>query len=600
MSLFGSLYLGDSGLRTSQNALNTVAHNLSNLNTPGYVRQQVANSDTIYTYGGSSVRGDRFQLGTGAKYSECRHVRDLFLDQAYRLENGRMSYYEVSYSGILEVEDILGELDGAAFKNSVSGLWTSMQELAKDPSDTVNMSMFVSKAASFMENAAAVYKSFQEYQNNLNRQVKDAVEDINSIGNRIYELNKAIMKIESGGLENANDLRDERDQLLDMLSGYGNIDYTEEKNHAVTIRFNGADFVTEGHVYEMQLHTDKDTGFVTPYWNQLLRFKTDANGNRVPDYENAAVFNLKDDISTAANTDVGSLRALLLARGDHVANYTDLDVKLGTDIKLDKLGIKAGDYDEKAGLKYYEDNISKSIIMNVQAEFDNIVHAIVTKVNEVLAENCDPKTKYLCNEDGSPLQMFQKTNSSSYEKVVLSSDEVTKLKAQGVKLYEIYNDDEERIPNVYWRYIEEDANAPYSLYNAENAKINQKLVQTPAMLGFTKEESSVDFNIGEKLVKAFQEEGIYLNPKATDISSFENCYIDLIRQASTSGYVFQGLYEFEQLAIEQADNERQTVIGVSSDEELEHMIMYQNAYNAASRYINVISSMLDTLLGMGA
>ena len=600
MSLFGSLYLGDSGIRTSQNALHTVAHNLSNLNTPGYVRQQVANSDTIYTYGGSSVRGDRFQLGTGAKYSECRHVRDLFLDQAYRLENGRMSYYEVSYSGILEVEDILGELDGAAFKNSVSGLWTSMQELAKDPSDTVNMSMFVSKAASFMENAAAVYKSFQEYQNNLNRQVKDAVEDINSIGNRIYELNKAIMKIESGGLENANDLRDERDQLLDMLSGYGNIDYTEEKNHAVTIRFNGADFVTEGHVYEMQLHTDKDTGFVTPYWNQLLRFKTDANGNRVPDYENAAVFNLKDDISTAANTDVGSLRALLLARGDHVANYTDLDVKLGTDIKLDKLGIKAGDYDEKAGLKYYEDNISKSIIMNVQAEFDNIVHAIVTKVNEVLAENCDPRTKYLCNEDGSPLQMFQKTNSSSYEKVVLSSDEVTKLKAQGVKLYEIYNDDEERIPNVYWRYIEEDANAPYSLYNAENAKINQKLVQTPAMLGFTKEESSVDFNIGEKLVKAFQEEGIYLNPKATDISSFENCYIDLIRQASTSGYVFQGLYEFEQLAIEQVDNERQTVIGVSSDEELEHMIMYQNAYNAASRYINVISSMLDTLLGMGA
>ena len=595
MSLFGALYLGDSGIRTSQNALHTVAHNLSNLNTPGYVRQQVANSDTIYTYGGSSVRGDRFQLGTGAKYSECRHVRDLFLDQAYRLENGRMSYYEVSYSGILEVEDILGELDGAAFKNSVSGLWTSMQELAKDPSDTVNMSMFVSKAASFMENAAAVYKSFQEYQNNLNRQVKDAVEDINSIGNRIYELNKAIMKIESGGLENANDLRDERDQLLDMLSGYGNIDYTEEKNHAVTIRFNGADFVTEGHVYEMQLHTDKDTGFVTPYWNQLLR-----NGNRVPDYENAAVFNLKDDISTAANTDVGSLRALLLARGDHVANYTDLDVKLGTDIKLDKLGIKAGDYDEKAGLKYYEDNISKSIIMNVQAEFDNIVHAIVTKVNEVLAENCDPRTKYLCNEDGSPLQMFQKTNSSSYEKVVLSSDEVTKLKAQGVKLYEIYNDDEERIPNVYWRYIEEDANAPYSLYNAENAKINQKLVQTPAMLGFTKEESSVDFNIGEKLVKAFQEEGIYLNPKATDISSFENCYIDLIRQASTSGYVFQGLYEFEQLAIEQADNERQTVIGVSSDEELEHMIMYQNAYNAASRYINVISSMLDTLLGMGA
>ncbi len=64
--------------------------------------------------------------------------------------------------------------------------------------------------------------------------------------------------------------------------------------------------------------------------------------------------------------------------------------------------------------------------------------------------------------------------------------------------------------------------------------------------------------------------------------------------------MFGQLYDLEQLALEQADNERQTVIGVSSDEELEHMIMYQNAYNAASRYINVINSMLDTLLNMGA
>ena len=47
MSLFGALYIGDSGLRASQNALNTVAHNLSNINTPGYVRQQVSQSTQI-------------------------------------------------------------------------------------------------------------------------------------------------------------------------------------------------------------------------------------------------------------------------------------------------------------------------------------------------------------------------------------------------------------------------------------------------------------------------------------------------------------------------------------------------------------------------
>lgn len=599
MSLFGALYLGDSGLRTSQNALHTVAHNLSNLNTPGYVRQQVANSDTTYTYGGRSVAGNKFQVGTGAKYSECRHVRDSYLDAAYRLENGRMSYYETSYSAILEIQDILGELDGAAFKNSMSDLWTAMQEVAKYPNDTVNMSMLVSRAASFVENAKSVYTSFQEYQGNLNRQVKDAVSEINSIGQRIHELNKEIMKIEAGGVEHANDLRDERDSLLDTLSGYGNISYYEDEHSRVIVDFNGTDFVTEATAYQMDMLTDEDTGFVTPYWKHNIFYKEDAKGNKTADYSSAYVFNLKEDITTAGETDVGTLRALLLARGDHVADYTDLTVGMCNDYKLDKLGIKADDYDDKAGLKYYNDNIAKSVVMNAQAEFDNLVHAVMTKVNEVLAQNCDPKSGYLCNEDGSPMQMFEKVGTPAYEKVVLGNAEAETLMAQGTKLYQIYENGE-KVEGLYWKYIEEDANSKFSLYNCENIKINQTLRQMPSLLGFTKEENSADFNIGKKFVEAFQDAGIYLNPNATDISSFENCYIDLINQVATSGYVFQGLYEYEQLAIEQADNERQTVIGVSSDEELEHMIMYQNAYNAASRYINVVNSMLETLLSMGA
>lgn len=600
MSLFGALYIGDSGLRTSQNALNTVAHNLSNLNTTGYVRQQVANTDTTYTNTDRTVSGYNVQIGDGVKYSECRHIRDAFLDATYREESGRLSYYETSYSAILELEDIMGEFDGAAFSDSVSGLWTAMQELAKSPNDTTNISMLVSKAASFIENATSVYASFQEYQNNLNKQVKDAVKDINSIGQRINELNKEISKIEVGGVEHANDLRDERDLLLDTLAGYGNVNYQEDIYGVVVVQFNGTDFVTQGKAYEMQMLTDEDTGFVTPYWQHNVLYTTDENGSRVPDYTSAYVFDLTQEISTAKDTDIGSLRALLLARGDHVANYTDLTVGMCNDTKLDKLRITEDEYTDAAGLKYYNKYIANSVVMNAEAEFDNLVHAIATKVNEVLAQNCDPKSGYLCNEDGTPMQMFLKVSSSPYEKVFLSDAEAQIQTAQGAKLYQIYDENGEVIPNSYWKYVEEDANVAFSLYNCENMKINQQLVQVPALLGFTKEDSSADYNLGKKFVEAFQEEGIYLNPNATEPSSFENCYIDLTSQVANSGYVFKGMYEFEQLALEQAENERQTVIGVSSDEELEHMIMYQNAYNAASRYINVINSMLDTLLNMGA
>ena len=115
MSLFGGLYVGKSGLQTSQNALNTVAHNLSNLNTTGYVRQQVAQADTNYNTISTSKAVARSQTGDGVKYSECRHIRDTFLDEIYREESGRYSFYESSYSSIIRLNSLTGNLPFSLF-----------------------------------------------------------------------------------------------------------------------------------------------------------------------------------------------------------------------------------------------------------------------------------------------------------------------------------------------------------------------------------------------------------------------------------------------------------------------------------------------------
>ncbi len=603
MSLFGGLYVGKSGLQTSQNALNTVAHNLSNQNTTGYVRQQVAMTDTYYNTISTTKAISNSQTGDGVRYSEVRHIRDYFFDMKYREESGRYSFYETSYSTTLEIEDILGELDGAAFKDSLDGLWTAMEELSKTPSDSTYMSMLVSKAASFVQNATSVYQSFIEYQDNLNLQIKDAVDEINAIGTRIDELNKKISMIETGGIEKANDLRDERDLLIDTLAGYGNITYSEDANSRVTVRFNGTDFVTDAGAYKMGLQQDDETGFYTPYWEQNAIKTTDGNGREVLDISVAHVFKLSETISTDAGTDVGGLRALLLARGDHVANFLDLSNN-ATQKKLDALKLNSIDEYNKDPegyeQKYYNDNIANSLMMNIEAEFDNLVHAVVTKVNEVLADNCDPKSGYLCNDDGTPMQLFLKGSYTPYEKIT-DKNEIQAAKDSGAKLYEIY-DENGNGTRTYWKYVEEyDASDPDSrknLYNCANLKINQELVQTPSKLGFVKEDVSTDYSLGKQLLKAFEDAEIYINPNATKASSFENCYTEIVNQMSTMGNVFKDVYEYQQLAVEQAESNRQSVIGVSSDEELEHMIMYQNAYNAASRYINVINTLLDSVISM--
>ena len=103
---FGSLYVGASAIQSQQNALNVVANNLSNVNTNGYVRQQVIFADRNYTsFASASVGAQR--LGLGVDIGDVVHARDVFLDKAFRSESGRQAFYAASYDAVTEVETFL-------------------------------------------------------------------------------------------------------------------------------------------------------------------------------------------------------------------------------------------------------------------------------------------------------------------------------------------------------------------------------------------------------------------------------------------------------------------------------------------------------------
>ena len=186
MPLMGSLWIGASGLQTSQHALNTTAHNLSNVDTEGFVRQQVQQATKTYNtiqIAPNSVANQ--QYGLGVTYSCVKHIRDYFLDKTYRQEAGRGDFYRVSSETLEEVESLLGELNGEAFQTTMTDLWSAVQELAKDPTSSVNQSAFVRRAAQFIERSNAVYAALSDYQDDMNLTVKNQVDKINEYGRKI-------------------------------------------------------------------------------------------------------------------------------------------------------------------------------------------------------------------------------------------------------------------------------------------------------------------------------------------------------------------------------------------------------------------------------
>lgn len=554
MSLMGSLYLGVSGLQTSNNALNTTAHNMSNLDTLGYTRQQVAQATRSYNTIDKTHGVNWKQLGLGVTYSQTRQVRDYFLDKNYRRESGRSAFYEVSYSAMEEVEDIIGEsYDGHAFSIAVTDLWTAVEELSKDPTAAVNQNLFVTRSHEFVTKAKAVYDSLCEYQDNMNKTVVDDVATINQYAQDIEWLNKQIARVE-GGVEHANDLRDQRNYLLDQLAQIASISYNEDINGYVSVKLEGVDLVKGGLVNEMMLYTDPITGFHTPYWKMLANFSYDEYGRQYLPKENlqsAQVFDLTRTISSDLNTDIGSLKSTLLARGDHRATAQELK-----DINPDN------EYEEG----WYDKNISQSIIMNIQAEFDQLISAVVTKINGILKEAAEtetalyPDSTYLRGSDGEPLQLF--------EKIV----------------------DENK------SYTLPDGTVIETGWSVGNVTINMELRQNPSLLTFRRTDSSEDNATTEKLKNAFEEAVYTLNPNVQTPVNFVNYYKNLVSQVANSGSVFGDVVETQTLTTDSLCNAREQVVGVSSDEELTNMIMFQNAYNASSRYINVISEMLEHII----
>lgn len=561
MPLMGSLYIGQSGLQTSQNLLNTTAHNMSNLDTTGYTRQQSLLGDKEYTtikFNGAGVSNQ--QIGLGVTYSKVRQVRDIFLDQTYRKESGRSMFYSTSYEVMTEVENILGELYGITFSKSLGedgGLQEAIDELAKTPSDSVVQGLVVQRATAFLENAQAVYNGISDYQDNLNLKVKSQVDKINEYGKKIHDLNIQILKVESGGIESANDLRDTRNLLLDELSEMAKISYKEDVYGNVLVQLEGHDFVSRDLVYEIGLDQDNTTGFYTPFWTVDASYTINSEGKKEYDIEGAEVFNLTQTVSSDLNTDIGELKAILLARGDHRADYTDLQDK-----------------------NQYNKDISQSILMNVQAEFDQLIHQVTTGINKVLENAADTETGYLCEQvevDGQlvyrPIQLFQKraTDGFSYEK-----------------------DNDGNITGVV--YNEEDPENKETLYTTSNLMINPALLKEPTLLGMVKPDGSEDYQTAAALLQTFKDEGMTLNPNLTTKLNYADYYSDLVGQISNSGSVFKKISESQADTVEATSAAREQIVGVSSDEELNNMIRFQNAYNASSRYINVINEMLEHLL----
>lgn len=224
-STFFGLTIAGSALNTFHVATNTVANNISNVNTKGYSRQEAVRiaSEALRT-------NQRFgMVGTGVSTTEIVQRRDFYYDVKYWENNAKVAMYDAKLYGAQQIEDYLEDGDSVkGFSAILDEMFNALDDVKGAAEDLDKRKAFISKCQNFTNYFTSLNAGLIRIQEDFNQEIATQVEQINGIAQKIALLNRQINVIEQQGT-NANELRDQRALLVDQLSELVPVEVVESK-----------------------------------------------------------------------------------------------------------------------------------------------------------------------------------------------------------------------------------------------------------------------------------------------------------------------------------------------------------------------------------
>lgn len=607
MSFF-SLELGKKALQTSQTALDVTGHNISNANTEGYSRQ-VVNVTAM------SIEDDKFgTIGVGNNTDSITRIRDSFLDDRMMKENQERAKWQIKETNLLQVQDILNEPSDKSLRSIIDGFWTSMQDLSNNPEDR-SVRVTVKERGNDVTNALTTsYEQLIALKKDLNSDIGVKVEAINSSLKQIASVSEQIVRLE-GNRKEANDLRDKRDTLLDELSKIVNIS-VGRLNNEFTVSINGNTAV-QGSVYK-QLKTVSE-GEVN---NGLYHLKwDDTDADFIPTGgELKALMELRDKDVTNY---LGYLDQLAIGLTDtvnevHKAGF-DLDGQKGLDFfapfdtNEEQIDIDKDGYNEMAIYKVKGDKVFKepndtpmsqysgvtkttgyfeinSMRISYNTEKDSLKD-LVERINNSqvgVTANVDPNNKLV----------FRANREENY--IIRSIDDNGGNLLQELGVLKSGSHKFEYKDKTTFSTLSEDRLAQPKPLAAQKMYVKIDDVNKIAA-------SSGKDTDGDDIADTATGPGDGGNAlKLSALSSkpsigkydFKSYFSSMIAELGVDAQQASRSVQTQTSLIDSLEQRRQSVIGVSLDEEMTYMIKYQQSYNAAAKFITTVNSMLDTIMKM--
>jgi flagellar hook-associated protein 1 FlgK len=304
-SIYGLLNVGKTALLTQQKAIDITGNNIANVNTPGYSRQRliIEQNDPI------RVDGQTMSTGVSAD-SSIQRFYDQFINAQLTAEKQNLGRWESQKEALEKVELMFDESSGYGLSSAMNEFFNAWQDLSNNPSGVAERTTLVSNAQFLADSFNQASSSLNQLKEDIDDHVDDIVGNINDMADRIAELNLKVTQVEVGGY-NANNFRDERDQLVYELSQLIDINSFEDGDGNIAVMVGNGKPLVEG-ASSWNLGTENNAGAQHVVWESSGGIMTDITG-QISGGELKGWIEVRDVQIGAYLTDVDNLANRLMA-----------------------------------------------------------------------------------------------------------------------------------------------------------------------------------------------------------------------------------------------------------------------------------------------
>lgn len=553
-STFSGLNTMVNGIYTQRLGLNTVGHNISNSNTEGYSRQTAhaaaTPSSEVYTLAGAS------QVGNGSTVTSVIRARDIYADRQYWKENSTDGYYNGKANNYAKIESIFNDSDNSGVQNAMEKFYQAWQDCSTTASSDTSRQNVINAGQNFAQSLQIAAKQTKEQIDSLYDDISLSVVKMNRLMGQVVELNKNIAGIEATGAH-ANDLRDQRDLIVDQLTSMTDITVYESANGMYTLVSNGTTLVNGITKVDLEMSAPKNnTTYSLSDYDIMIKqtgtVYTPGNGELKAQFE--AVAEDKGYIDQVANMAAFMFTTM---NDQHKAGYGidgSKDKPFGNANAKDNATTGLNFYGESDKIFEWDAQNGKLAVYDVNTgakeELSGMqILEILTVNSELTATDGHKKLATRSGERDTDGKLLYQTAAGG------TTTDVTQAKkdAKGNPLPVDVNGTGDG-SNAVW---------VAALFNCERDKTSPEVNGTDRLIGNGSLYS-------------------YYNTSMTTMGS----------DASN----MNGRVKFQSGVMDQVENLRSSTNGVNWDEELSNMITFQQGYSACSRCLSAMDECLDKLI----